>query len=258
MFLLNNSFHDGDFNMSFDMFLVHQLEQRKILPTLRLYGWKPFAISLGYNQSGDFLDKEKCISENVDVVKRPTGGRAVYHAEELTYAVVMFAGEKNISTIHNEISQALVCGLKMLGVNAELSSKQIPSSKIYFGEHSTACFSSITRSEVNVNGKKIIGSAQRRFGNIVLQHGSIMIGSEHKSLPKFYREFNESQFQHLQETTTEIKTVLGKQISFEEVASVMQHGFEKQWEISFEQFPETIVEQFFHRNEEQSFVLSHH
>jgi lipoate-protein ligase A len=256
MFFSNTGFHDAHFNMSYDVFLVHQLTHKNIIPTLRLYGWKPYAISLGYNQSDDFLDKEKCISENVEVVRRPTGGRAVYHSEELTYSIVMFANEKNISTIHNEISQALVRGLKLLGVNATLSQTSPSSEKIYFSEHSSACFSSVSRSEVHVNGKKIIGSAQRRFGDVVLQHGSIMLGGEHRTLPKFYRKQNESHFLHLNETTTEVETELRRKVSYEEISSAIQRGFEMQWEVELKQFPKLLVHSFESESQKNIDVVS--
>jgi len=230
--------------MAFDTFLTRECEKGTLQPTLRLYQWKPYAISLGYSQSEQFLDKEKCSLMNVDIVRRPTGGRAVYHAEEMTYSIVLPSNDKTVSAIHSEISQALVCGLKMLGVNASISQHPSSAEKIYFSEHSAACFSSVSRSEIQVNGKKIVGSAQRKFGDVILQHGSIMIGSEHKSLPKFYREVNEHQIQYLEETTTELETELRRTVSFEEVAEVLQKGFEKQWEVEFVEFPLEIVDEF--------------
>jgi len=245
MFFSNTGFHDGNWNMAYDEFLVRKLTYKNIVPTLRLYGWEPYAISLGHHQSEDFLDKEQCASENVDIVRRPTGGRAVYHSEELTYSVVLFANGKNISPIHCEISQALVRGLKLLGVNATLSQTPSSSEKMYFSEHSAACFSSVSRSEVQVNGKKIIGSAQRRFGDVVLQHGSIMLGWEHRTLPKFYREKNESHFLHLNETTTEIETELNRKVSYEEISIAIRRGFELQWKVEFDEFPLEVEEMFF-------------
>ena len=246
--LINSGTNTGTYNMEFDMFLVQQLQNNSILPSIRFYSWNPYTISLGYNQSDHFLNKERCSSENIDIVRRPTGGRAVYHSEELTYSVVQFINGKSIATIHNEISQALVSGLRLLGINATLSAISSSTEKIYFGEHSSACFSSISRSEVHVNGKKIVGSAQRRFGDVVLQHGSIMIGSEHKLFPKFYFEQNENHVQYLKETTTEIETELGKKISFDEVANAMQKGFEQQWKVAFSEFPKEREVQFTDRN----------
>ncbi|MEK7263056.1 MAG: lipoate--protein ligase family protein [Bacteroidota bacterium] len=244
MHYINTGFHSGEWNMAFDVFLATQLQKKTILPTLRCYGWSPFALSLGYNQNDSFINKEKCRSENVSIVRRPTGGRAIYHSEEMTYSIVVFHQEKNISALHNEISLALVEGVNMLGVNAVLSTESSSATEMYKGKNSAACFSSIARSEIQVNGKKIAGSAQRRFNDVVLQHGSVMLGDKHKQLPFFYKEHSEEFFMNLTHSTAEVNSLLHRQVSFEEAAAVIQQGFKKKWNVEFAEFPPVILEKF--------------
>jgi lipoate-protein ligase A len=81
------------------------------LPVLRLFQWSPWAISLGYNQEPKEIDMGACTRDGIDVVRRPTGGRAILHAEELTYSVVMIAGRKSILQLYKDISSALVRGV---------------------------------------------------------------------------------------------------------------------------------------------------
>ena len=113
MHYINTGFHSGEWNMAFDVFLAVQLQKKAILPTLRCYGWSPYAISLGYNQDDSFFNRAKIENEGINIIRRPTGGRAIYHAEELTYSIVLYAEGRSISALHNNISDALVAGLQL-------------------------------------------------------------------------------------------------------------------------------------------------
>src|SRR5512146_960975 len=102
--------------MDYDMELVKRcIDENKFF--VRFYRWKPYAISLGYNQNkfaaGQKIDSDKCSKDGIDVVQRPTGGRAVLHSEELTYSVVM-KSDKAVHEIYRYISHALIKGLKMI------------------------------------------------------------------------------------------------------------------------------------------------
>ena len=111
-YLITHDFFTGKYNMGYDLQLVKQAEPDSAF--LRFYGWKPYCISLGANQSISEIKTEKATSDNIDIVKRPTGGRAILHAEELTYSVVL----PNIQTIsgrevYENISNAIVVGLRL-------------------------------------------------------------------------------------------------------------------------------------------------
>jgi lipoate-protein ligase A len=146
--------------------------------SLRLYRWQPWAISLGHNQSSHDLDMERCTADGIDVVRRPTGGRAILHAEELTYCVVMYTGSRSVLAVYNDISRALVRGLHLFGVNVAFQKSQPNFQETYRQASSIPCFTSSARYEIEWHGRKLVGSAQRRFGDgerdVVLQHGSIL------------------------------------------------------------------------------------
>ena len=135
----------GAFNMELDGFLAKSLLDGSGVPTLRLYQWNPWAISLGFNQDMSKIDVERCVSDRIDVVRRPTGGRAVFHAEELTYSVVMHADGKSVLDIYNLISKALVQGLRLFGVNATLSRSQADLREHYKTPSSIPCFTASAR-----------------------------------------------------------------------------------------------------------------
>jgi lipoate-protein ligase A len=184
----------GSYHMSRDLELAEQLrDDPSAENVLRLYTWKPYAISLGYQQDESSIDPEACKKSGIDVVRRPTGGRAVYHAEELTYAVIMhFEPNEGIYAVHNKIAVALLDLLQPLaGGKLMLTSPRDtdPIREAYKPGTLTniACFTSTARYEITLDGKKVVGSAQRRFGNAVLQHGSILLGDEHLRLPEFLK-----------------------------------------------------------------------
>ena len=99
--------NSGEFNMDYDLELVKKYRETKT-EYIRVYEWKPYAISLGYNQKDIDVSKEKCDAAGIDIVRRPTGGRAVFHAEELTYSVVMNGEGKSVSEIYRFISEKLL------------------------------------------------------------------------------------------------------------------------------------------------------
>jgi lipoate-protein ligase A len=239
---INTGFRRGKFNMEYDEFLASRLIEGVGFPTLRVYGWNPPAISLGYNQREEDIDIKLCENEGIDVVRRPTGGRAILHWNELTYSVTMYADEISVAAIYEKISRALVAGIRSLGIDAELEKSQPNFQSLYKDAASIPCFSSSARYEIQYHGKKLVGSAQRRYTQtggkeVVLQHGSILLGPEHKWLVDFLSEKNPeivtTMKKSLEEKTTDIKTILGKEISFDETAAAIKDGFEKEWNIRF-------------------------
>jgi lipoate-protein ligase A len=139
---------------------------------LRLYRWRPAALSLGRNQPvRGTLDAERARVFGVHVVRRPTGGAAVYHDNELTYAVAApVACIGSPRTAYRQINAALVAGLKQLGIGAHLSSAPRRPPGL-----AGTCFDEAAEGEVSVQSRKLIGSAQRYEGGCVLQHGSLLL-----------------------------------------------------------------------------------
>jgi lipoate-protein ligase A len=232
--------HSGQFNMDSDTSLVENLLHGSGFPTLRLYTWKPWAISLGYNQDSSELDGAFCKEVGIDVVRRPTGGRAILHAEELTYAVAMPANSSSILVSYNSISRALLRGLSFFGVDATFEQSQPRFREVYRKKSSIACFSSSARYEIQWAGRKLVGSAQRRMRSkrnaVLLQHGSILCGPAHRRLVEFLRGPTESDRkgmeQDLKEKTVDLSEIVGG-IDMTNLAQCIKRGFESEWGIEF-------------------------
>lgn len=184
---LNTGSYSAAMNMAVDNTLLRGV-QKGGAPTVRFYTWSAPAISFGYAQDPyNEVNVERCIDAGFDLVRRPTGGRAVLHWEELTYSVVApldasISWGKRIDEAYRVIGNCLVKGLQSFGIEAELEKNQIDSEKVPRSNVSSPCFSSIARSEVKLNGRKLVGSAQRRFTGAMLQHGSIILGNKHERL----------------------------------------------------------------------------
>ncbi len=210
-------------------------------PSLRLYRWQPWAISLGHHQSPDDLDLARCAAEGIDVVRRPTGGRAILHAEELTYCVVMYTGRRAVLTVYNDISRALVRGLKLFGVEVTLQKSQPNFPEAYRHASAIPCFTSSARYEIEWRGRKLVGSAQRRYGDgerdVVLQHGSILCGPAHKRLTDFLRVPDHAVIdrvrREMEEKTVDLREITGSGVALDRLAGCIKRGFEEEWGIQF-------------------------
>lgn len=163
--------------MAVDEAISIAFREGRVPPTLRFYTWAPSCISMGYFQRiEDALYKSS--TENMQIVRRITGGRAVIHGCDLSYSVVSRIDNKifhgNIKVTYLAISEALISGLKKLGIAVSLlkHNKTQANLKYY---RSTFCFDTAMGHEVSFEGRKLIGSAQRRWSDTFLQHGSILI-----------------------------------------------------------------------------------
>jgi lipoate-protein ligase A len=171
---------DGAWNMAVDETLTETVEAGVSPPVLRFYGWQPPCLSLGYSQPFEVADSTYCAEHGIDIVRRPTGGRAVLHDVELTYAVAARLAEPPFPTelqaCYRAICTALIAGLRQLGVEAELASQ--PEGGYVPPTEAVPCFVGPAAGEVVVKGRKLIGSAMRRLGGAFLQHGSLLQGWE--------------------------------------------------------------------------------
>ncbi len=230
--------NDGNFNMDRDVELCQAVSTTGV-PTLRLYRWKPFTISLGCNQKENILDLTKCNYDNIGIVKRPTGGRAILHSEELTYSVTMRINEKNSTQIYNEISEALIFGLRLYDKkleSIELEKNQIDFASFYKSHNSIPCFSSSAKYEIKFREKKLVGSAQRIFGNTILQHGSILCGSFHKTLAEYLilPETKLSEVKNdLDLKTISIGEIIENDVDYSKLATCIKFGFQKKFSIAY-------------------------
>jgi lipoate-protein ligase A len=230
---LNTGQRTGAFNMALDELLAQRMQAEGGFPLLRLFRWQPWAISLGYNQDVDDLDVARCRRDGIDIVRRPTGGRAILHAEELTYSVVMYSGRRGILQVYNDISQALVRGLRTFGVDVALQKSQPDFQAEYRQASSIPCFTSSARYEIEWHGRKLVGSAQRRFGDgerdVVLQHGSILCGSAHRRLVDYLAIEDQAVVarvrQSMETKTVDLAEITGHPVNIEELARCIAAGF---------------------------------
>lgn len=150
--------------------------------TLRFYRWRRPTLSLGYAQPLAAADHQRARRLGVGIVRRPTGGRAVVHADELTYALAApsdsGALSGGVATSYRRISAGLQAGLRLLGATVDVARSGVAPSPVGKG----ACFSARTRYEISVGGRKLVGSAQRRREGRLLQHGSLLLGAPDAAL----------------------------------------------------------------------------
>jgi lipoate-protein ligase A len=185
---------------------------------------------------------ERCTADGIDVVRRPTGGRAILHAEELTYCVVMYTGSRSVLAVYNDISRALVRGLHLFGVNVAFQKSQPNFQETYRQASSIPCFTSSARYEIEWHGRKLVGSAQRRFGDgerdVVLQHGSILCGPAHKRLVDYLHVADPILLSHVRQEmevkTVNLQEICGGSVDVDRLAACIKLGFEDEWGIQFD------------------------
>jgi lipoyl(octanoyl) transferase len=160
--------------MAIDHALLESVQQGGP-PVLRLYRWDPACLSFGRNQrTAGVYDSERIRAAGLDVVRRPTGGLAVLHDRELTYCVLAPAAALGgPRRAYEVINRALVAGLASLGVHAVVATAGAAPHP--HGDAAAPCFQAPAAGEVVAGGRKLVGSAQRREGGTLLQHGSILI-----------------------------------------------------------------------------------
>lgn len=212
--------HTAKYNMDFDEELLAKCEKEDIDFALRFYAWDVPSISLGRNQKILGIDEEFCKENNIPIVRRVTGGRALLHDKELTYCVVcnkkILNDRNNIIEDYKQLSNVLIDAMNNLGVEAYYGDKT--KSNIGAGY----CMNLSTICDVNVNGKKFIGSAQFRQNTHILQHGSIPYSLNKPLLDKIF--FGQVDFDNI----TTLEEVL-PDFSKEELMKQIKLSFEKEF-----------------------------
>lgn len=236
---IDSGSNTGSYNMEFDLNLAHNCNPEEAY--FRIYQWDPYCISLGANQNYNDIDQSKTEKDGIDVVKRPTGGRTILHSEELTYSVILPLNyEFSPREIYFKISNALMRGLEIynpLLAKSELESYQPDFPKLLEEPAGVLCFASTAKNEVKFNGKKLIGSAQRKLNTVVLQHGSILCGQFHQKLVDYLNCDNEIRRQlstELNERTTELQSILKEEIDYDKLKTCLMIGFELEWGVKFD------------------------
>ena len=227
---------DAAFNMALDEALLHSVARGDSPPVLRVYSWSGPSVSLGYNQCCEReLDLERCESRSVQPVRRPTGGRSVYHGAELTYSVTGPGTSKYLGSTIAEtcrlIGEAIRCSLAILGIETDRGPGARKAGR-QCAELKNPCFTSPSRHEITVGGKKLAGSAQKRLGEgrALLQQGSLLIQNEQARLAELMPDTRSNQERArlaamLSSQVVGLEDLLCRPVGFDEVAGAFQQGF---------------------------------
>jgi lipoate-protein ligase A len=222
---INTGFSDGTFNMEFDSQRLDDVINNRALPMFRVYGWKPWAVSLGANQNENDINQEECRKRNIDIVRRPTGGRAVLHANEITYSVVTpIPNNSSAANLYRDIHLLIIEALRKSGkIDLDFEKSQPNFHNFYKSEVSSlSCFASAARYEIEFNGKKLVGSAQKISDGVLLQHGSILLGKAYEIISELANVSSQELKERLKEFTlahsTTLEEILHRDVTFDEVA----------------------------------------
>ena len=220
--------------MAIDAALLDEAESSPSpLTIVRFYQWRRPTISLGRNQRIDTaVDEAFCAEQGVEIVHRPTGGRAVLHDDELTYAVASNDSTHFGDTIYanyKSVSEALCQAFNRVGVPAKLApdTRRTPTTA---NGNDLPCFVSPSRYELTVQGRKIVGSAQRRLRRSFLQHGSMPISCDREKLARVTRMADPSP---LYEEMAGLVEFLPARPSLSELTNALVGGFQERFEIDF-------------------------
>jgi len=225
--------------MAVDESILEHIYRGESKPTLRLYSWNPPCLSLGHAQSFKDVDVERLKSHGWDVVRRVTGGRAILHTDELTYSVTGSSDEPILSggvlESYNRLAKALLYAVQSLSVPVEMKEHEDGHTQQNLNP---VCFEVPSTYEITVDGKKLIGSAQARKKEGVLQHGSLPLTGDLTRICDALIFENESARETAKERllarATTVESVLGVGTDWERAAQAFVRGFEAELGIQFE------------------------
>jgi lipoate-protein ligase A len=231
--------------MSLDYLLTKKSEIDNT-PVLRFYGWKPYCLSLGKHQLPTKIDFETLKRMGFDIVRRPTGGSAIFHSEELTYSFILPGSGLQHLQIYKFFHEQLHKALRIMGVNCVLQENN-QTYRLNEGQEAFACFNRSAFSELQIGGKKITGSAQKIFKYCLLQHGSILLGKKHLDIVDFLRvkkKKKEIFSEMLEENSTDFFSVTGKMPNIDLLIELILNQFKKikDFTVIYDQFKEQDIE----------------
>ncbi len=222
---------DAAYNMALDEAISASVRNGDAPPTLRLYGWKRLSISLGSFQKISDIDEQYCEVQGIAVVRRPTGGRAILHGDELTYS---FCSKNDGFFSHGlldsylQLSSALRSAVTLLGLEVEMKMKRESGRTLI---KSPLCFNSASFGEICFDKKKLIGSAQKRWPESFLQQGSIPYTMDYERITAVINPSNRTHSNVLQDSMVGLKE-LRKSFDEEVFKRYIRTSFEKTFSIS--------------------------
>ena len=238
--LIINEPAEGAWNMGVDEALLISIGKNESLPVLRLYAWEPACLSLGYSQPYQDINPDGIAENGWNVVRRVTGGRAILHTNELTYAVIAPYDEPIVAgsllDSYNRISQGLLSALIHLGIQPHAQSRDKNKKKAK-DPPNPICFEVPSNYEITVGRKKIIGSAQARKKMGIIQHGTLPLRGDLTLIIqalKFPDQTSRLQAKdRILDRAATVESILGYQISWDTAAKAIIHGFQETFNINF-------------------------
>ena len=220
---------DGATNMAVDEAILEAVSAGEVPPTLRFYTWDPPCLSLGYAQSLEReVDLERCREDGIHWVRRPTGGRAILHVDEVTYSVALPRGDPRVQgdvvESYRRLSEGLLAGFRLLGLAVVQATPQAPPGR----EGSPACFDRPSHYEITCQGRKLVGSAQVRRQGGVLQHGAIPLRGDVARIVRYLRlpeEERDALRAALRARAITLSEALGHDPGEEAVVAALAEGF---------------------------------
>ncbi|MEC9486738.1 MAG: lipoate--protein ligase family protein [Prosthecochloris sp.] len=239
VYVLQTGAGSGQWNMEFDALLMRAfsegLFERRFgagAVLWRFYTWKPSAVSLGYSQRADVVDYQRCSDAGIDVVRRPTGGRAVFHADEFTYSFLARTEYSN-ADVYRLVHDVLCTGLLDFRVHAVFCRSDPDFRQHYKTGHAASCFSASARYELQADGRKLVGSAQRRTGGVLLQHGSLMLTERYRRLHELlvsgHSQTESRQGSVPEESSVSVRELTGRVPSYDELCRSMNGAVRRLW-----------------------------
>ena len=224
--------------MAVDEAILESVGDNQSLPCLRLYAWEPACLSIGYAQSWREIDHQQLADLGWDWVRRPTGGRAILHTDELTYSVIAPSSEPRVTgsvlESYQRLSMALLAALHFLDIPASANPVHVTSNGT---KTEPVCFEVPSNYEIVVQGKKLVGSAQARRKEAVLQHGTLPLWGDLTRITQALRypgavKRREAAARLLDHATT-VETAIGHRIEWSSVTQAFIRGFEKELNLGF-------------------------
>ena len=223
----------GYSQMALDHALLLCAREDGFLPVLRFQRWEPPAVSLGRFQDISELDLEECARRGIEVVRRPTGGKALLHLDDFTYSVVLppsYPLPPELMARYRRISGGIIRALGKLGLEVRVGDDPGGAYRAM-----TACFASGNAADLKVNGRKICGSAQLARKGAVLQHGTLYLEDNswlfHRLIRHGSREERELALRDYRSACTTLGEVLGRKPSWAKLENAFTQGFEEELEL---------------------------
>lgn len=234
--LIHDQPTSGALNMARDSAILDAVERGESPPTLRLYGWTPYCLSLGVGQRSREADAERLAAMGWELVRRPTGGKAILHGDELTYSVTLPMTDDlaagGVVESYRALSGGLLNGLTHLGAAVRADAKRPDDQPA-----SPVCFDMPSYYEITVNGRKLVGSAQVRRKSALLQHGSLPLTGDIAricdALVYSTADARAAAKHQVRDRATTLESALGYYRAWQAAADALVRGFSEAFDIEF-------------------------